>query len=200
MTTFKKLSALVIVLLLALHCAACAGPSTPAATAEPAVTAAPASTPTAEPTPEPMQQPTGPFSPEGSVLFERDGVKVTTDGLDLDPSSGDADPIVWLKIENTGDRDLCLGVAEGVGVKYAENGSACAQQGHVGASGRACFLRQGVGVEGDHIAGLAELGLDGLDVGVVGDVHEGSGGRYDPALLREPGKIAEGLHGLHGDY
>ena len=114
MTTFKKLSALVIVLLLALHCAACAGPSTPAATAEPAVTAAPASTPTAEPTPEPMQQPTGPFSPEGSVLFERDGVKVTTDGLDLDPSSGDADPIVWLKIENTGDRDLCLGVAEGV--------------------------------------------------------------------------------------
>ena len=102
----KKLSALALALILALLCAACANAPTPAATAEPAAAAAPA--PNAEP------EPTGPFSPDGSVLFDRDGVKVTTDGLDLDPSSADADPIVWLKIENTGGRDLCLGVEEGV--------------------------------------------------------------------------------------
>ncbi|MCR5577541.1 MAG: hypothetical protein K6F56_11075 [Oscillospiraceae bacterium] len=99
MTLHRKLSALVPALLLALL-AACAGPSTPAA-------------PAAE-VPAPAAEPTGPFSPAGSVLFDRDGVKVTTDGLDFDPSSGDADPIVWLKIENTGDRERCLGVAEGV--------------------------------------------------------------------------------------
>ena len=54
-----------------------------------------------------------PFSPVGSVLFDREGVKVVTDGLGLDPSSGDNDPVVWLKIENSGAKDLCLGVTEG---------------------------------------------------------------------------------------
>ena len=54
-----------------------------------------------------------PFSPDGSVLFEKDGVKVTTAGLDTDPTTAGTDPIIWLNIENTGSKDVCLGVTNG---------------------------------------------------------------------------------------
>ena len=96
---------------------ACGGQPLPAETAEPApeataaVTASPE--PTAEPTAEPTQESTGPFSPNGSVIFEKDGVKVTTAGLDTDPTSESSDPIIWLDIENTGDKDAYLGVTDG---------------------------------------------------------------------------------------
>ena len=56
--------------------------------------------------------PADPASPNGSVLFEKDGVKVTTAGLDVDPTEEDS-PIIWLELENTGDEDAFLGVANG---------------------------------------------------------------------------------------
>lgn len=57
--------------------------------------------------------PTGQASPDGSVIFEKDGVKVTTAGLDLDPTNADPQPVIWLDIENTGSQDVYLGVANG---------------------------------------------------------------------------------------
>ena len=56
---------------------------------------------------------TAPFSPEGSVIFEKDGIKVTTAGLDTDPTDGDVQPIIWVEIENTAEEDAFLGVARG---------------------------------------------------------------------------------------
>lgn len=53
------------------------------------------------------------FTPDGSVLFEKDGVKVTTAGLDHDPTIEGEQPIIWLDIENNGDKDLALGVSGG---------------------------------------------------------------------------------------
>ncbi len=53
------------------------------------------------------------FSAAGSVLFEKDGLKVTTAGLDTDPTSDEQEPIIWLDIENAGAQDVCLGVTEG---------------------------------------------------------------------------------------
>ena len=99
----------------------------PAATSAPAPTEAPK--PTAEPTPAPTPEPTeaparseAPITgtPDGSVIFEKDGVKVTTAGLDTDPSSADVLPIIWVDVENTGDKDVCLGVRDG-----AVNGVMC---------------------------------------------------------------------------
>ena len=80
---------------------------TPAAeTAAPTEPAVPIETAPAEPV-------SGAFSPDGSVIFEKDGVKVTTAGLDTDPSSADEIPIIWLEIENAGNEDACLGVTDG---------------------------------------------------------------------------------------
>lgn len=56
----------------------------------------------------------GPFGADGGVILEQGGVKLTTAGVDLDPSSGDAEPIVWIDAENTGDRDFWLCVSGGV--------------------------------------------------------------------------------------
>ena len=56
---------------------------------------------------------TEPFSPDGSVIFEKDGVKVITAGLDKDPTDGDDQPIIWLEIENTGKEDAFLGTSGG---------------------------------------------------------------------------------------
>ena len=53
------------------------------------------------------------FGPEGSVLFEKEGLKVTSAGLDLDPTSADQEPIIWVDIENTADHDAVLGVSDG---------------------------------------------------------------------------------------
>lgn len=88
----------------------------PAPTPTPVPTEAPK--PTVAPTPEPTPAPdlsdapvTG--TPEGSVIFEKDGVKVTTAGLDNDPTYWDARPIVWVDIENAGSKDVYLGITEG---------------------------------------------------------------------------------------
>ena len=55
----------------------------------------------------------GECSVQGSVLFEKDGVKVTTAGTDLDPTTTDPETIIWVDIENTADRDAYLGVTGG---------------------------------------------------------------------------------------
>lgn len=54
-----------------------------------------------------------PFSPEDSVIFEKDGVTVRTAGLGLDPTDGEIHPVVWLDITNANDSDAFLGVTEG---------------------------------------------------------------------------------------
>lgn len=59
------------------------------------------------------QEPSDSFTADGSVIFEKDGVTVTTAGLDTDPTDGDDQPIVWIKVENTGDQDAFLGVSGG---------------------------------------------------------------------------------------
>jgi len=53
------------------------------------------------------------FTVDGSVIFEKDGLKVTTAGLDKDPSSGDDDSIIWVDIENKGEKDTWLGIEDG---------------------------------------------------------------------------------------
>lgn len=54
-----------------------------------------------------------PYSPDGSVLFEKDGLKVTTAGLDVDPSTEEEETIIWLDIENAGEKEAYLGVSDG---------------------------------------------------------------------------------------
>ncbi len=53
------------------------------------------------------------YSVDGSVIFDKDGVRVTTAGLDNDPTAEDAVPIIWVGIENTGAQDAYLGVSSG---------------------------------------------------------------------------------------
>ena len=52
------------------------------------------------------------YSPEGSVIFDKDGIKVTTAGLDRDPTEEDVKPIIWVEIENSTEQDAYLGVAD----------------------------------------------------------------------------------------
>ena len=108
MNISQKLTALALAAM-ALGCAACGGQPAPAETAEPTETATAAPTQTEELT----RDVSGSFSPDGSVIFERDGVKVTTAGLDTDPTSAYNDAIIWLDIENSGDKDAYLGVTDG---------------------------------------------------------------------------------------
>ena len=58
-------------------------------------------------------QSAGAFTPDGSVIFEKDGVTVTTAGLDVDPTTEDESPIIWVDIANSSDKDAYLGVAGG---------------------------------------------------------------------------------------
>ena len=106
----KKLTSLALAALMTLTCAACGGQPAPAETAE---SAPEATTPAPLPTEELTREVSAPFSPDGSVIFERDGVKVTTAGLDTDPTEEDAHTIIWLDIENAGSKDAYLGVADG---------------------------------------------------------------------------------------
>ena len=121
----KKTIALLLSALLLLSVLAGCGAKKeePAATPAPAPTEAPK--PTAEPTPEPTPAPTpepteapalsdAPVAgtPEGSVIFEKEGIKITTAGLDFDPVYYSAKPIVWVDIENAGDRDVYLSAAD----------------------------------------------------------------------------------------
>ena len=115
MNIYQKLTALALAAVMALGCAACGGQPAPAETAEPTPVATPTATATPAPTEELSRDQTleGPFSPDGSVIFERGGVKVTTAGLDTDPTEEDAHTIIWLDIENAGSKDAYLGVADG---------------------------------------------------------------------------------------
>ena len=53
------------------------------------------------------------YSVDGSVIFDKDGVTVTTAGLDTDPTSLDGEPIIWVDVKNTGAQDVYLGVTGG---------------------------------------------------------------------------------------
>ena len=54
------------------------------------------------------------FAADGSVLFDRDGVTVTTAGLDEDPTDLNVQPIVWVDIANKNDEDVYFGVTDGI--------------------------------------------------------------------------------------
>lgn len=86
MKLHKKAAVIALAVMLALVCAACGGAQSAGK---------------------------GEYKPEGSVIFEKDGVKVTTAGFDTDPTSLDADPIIWLEIENAGAQEAYLGLTEG---------------------------------------------------------------------------------------
>lgn len=101
----RKLAWLLSALLLASLLTACGKKEEPKTQMPPAPSPAAATQPTA--------QHTGPYAASGSVIFEKDGVKVTTAGLDTDPTSEDAEPIVWLDVENKGAKDAYLGVTGG---------------------------------------------------------------------------------------
>ena len=91
----KKRIARVLAAVLALLCAFCFTRGTPVFAEAPAPEGA------------------GVFSADGSLIFEKDGLTVTTAGLDTDPGSGDDEPIVWVDIENSGDTDAFLGLTAG---------------------------------------------------------------------------------------
>ena len=108
----KKILCLLLTAALVLCCGACGLQQKPSET--------PDSTPvgTAEPVPSGPEttaamQAAGPFSPEGSVIFDKNGVKVTTAGLDIDPTYFEPKPIVWIDIENAGAQEVYLSVAGG---------------------------------------------------------------------------------------
>lgn len=61
----------------------------------------------------PEEPETDAYSVNGSVIFEKDGVTVTTAGLDVDPSMEGEQPIIWADVVNSGDQDVYLGVAAG---------------------------------------------------------------------------------------
>ncbi|MBO6054568.1 MAG: hypothetical protein J6P31_03535 [Oscillospiraceae bacterium] len=74
----------------------------------------PENEPEPETEPEPEEPaPAGPFSPDGSVIFDKDGVRVTTAGLDMDPTTMDPEPIIWVDVENSSSDDAYLGVSYG---------------------------------------------------------------------------------------
>lgn len=56
----------------------------------------------------------GAYGVKGSVLFDRDGITVTTTGWTTDPTDANAYPVIGLDIQNNGEKDLCLGVTDGI--------------------------------------------------------------------------------------
>ena len=84
MKLHKKVAVIALAVMLALVCAACGGAQSAGK---------------------------GEYKPEGSVIFEKDGVKVTTAGFDTDPTSVNK-PILWLEIENAGAQEAYLGITE----------------------------------------------------------------------------------------
>ncbi|MCR5664091.1 MAG: acid shock protein [Oscillospiraceae bacterium] len=108
----KKLLCLLLTAAMILSCAACGTLQETAETPAPAVETEPEPTPSApETTAEPKAA--GPFSPEGDLIFEHNGVKVSTAGLAFDPMYEGYVPIVWIDIENAGSQDVWLGVTFG---------------------------------------------------------------------------------------
>ena len=108
-----KLAVLLLAVVLALGCAACGGTQTPTETPAPTPEASAAPVPAPTPTPTAAPASAKSFSADGDVIFAKDGLAVTTAGLDSSPFSEDVSPIIWLEIENTGSSDAYLGVADG---------------------------------------------------------------------------------------
>ena len=53
------------------------------------------------------------FSADGSVIFEKEGLKVTTCGLDIDPTDSNVQPIIRIEIANGRETDAYFGVING---------------------------------------------------------------------------------------
>lgn len=68
---------------------------------------------TAAETPETQTAQTAGAAIDGGVIFDKDGLTVTTAGLDVDPTTEEPSPIVWVDVANKGANDVYLGVTDG---------------------------------------------------------------------------------------
>ena len=117
---------------------------------------------------------TAPFLPDGSVIFEKDGIKVTTAGLDTDPTDGDEQPIIWVEIENTSEEDAFLGVANGsvngfmtdvlLVDFYVENGEICG-------SDYTFSLSVPAGSSGKYALSYYKVKAPGVDMDTLGEME-----------------------------
>ena len=143
-------------------------------TAPPAPTAKPAAeAPAATQAPAPATPPQGPFTPDGSVLFEMDGVKVTSAGLDDDPAVSNGSFFIWVDVENSGARDLYLGLQSG-----AVNGFMndlylilCVEEdGSLYGSDYAFGQTVPAGESARYALGSSGSGFDAIDLSVPGEI------------------------------
>ena len=55
------------------------------------------------------------YSVDGGILLDRDGLTITATGWTTDPTEGPGgSPVVGLEIRNDGEKDVCVGVKNGV--------------------------------------------------------------------------------------
>ena len=114
------------------------------------------------------------YSADGSVIFDKDGVRVTTAGLDNDPTTEDAEPIIWVDIENTGAQDAYLGVSSGSvnGVVsevrliefYMEDGTCCG-------GNYETQLTIPAASSGRYALGYYSSGVPGIDLSTLGELE-----------------------------
>lgn len=139
------------------------------------------------------------YSADGSVILEKDGVTVTTAGLGSDPTATEETPIIWVDIENTGARDVWLGVSGGSvnGVAadvrlidfYQEDGT------YYGANYET-QLAIPAGGSGRYALGYFGTGVPGIDLSTLGELEfcftmaEDAYSRY--SYLSEPVAIVAG--------
>ena len=115
-----------------------------------------------------------PVSLDGSVIFEKDGVKVTTAGLDQDPTDLEPSPIIWVDIENSSEEDAYLGVANGsvngfdasvlLITFYMEDGE------YYGAS-YDISLTIPAGESGRYALGYYKIGIPGVDISTLAELR-----------------------------
>ena len=74
-----------------------------------------------------------------------------------------------------------------------------AQQHHVGRTGRCRGPGQGVGIERHRVRQGVQFALQGLGVGVVGDVDHRNRVGDDPSVGRQPRQVAQRLHRFERD-
>lgn len=123
---------------------------------------------------ETVEGDTGAYSPNGSIIFEKDGVKVTTAGLDRDPTDADDQPMIWLEIENTSDEAAFLGTSGGsvngfmtdvlLVSFYEENGEI------YGADYTACLTLPAES-SGKYALGYYKVKAPGIDTDTLGEIE-----------------------------
>ena len=108
------------------------------------------------------------------MLFRKDGLTVTTAGLDTDPTSGDNVPIIWLDIGNDGEEDAWLGVSGGVVNGYMDDVVLVEfyedEDGYFGSS-YDTLLRIPAGSQGRYALCWSRLDVPGVNLDTLGEVE-----------------------------